>query len=68
MFIHIKNYVASIFLALIFLSVAPNNAYAHGEKALEPFIRMRTIQWYDVQWTQASLKVNDEVVVTGYLL
>lgn len=65
MFIHIKNYVASIFLALIFLSVAPNNAYAHGEKALEPFIRMRTIQWYDVQWTQESLKVNDEVVVTG---
>jgi methane/ammonia monooxygenase subunit B len=38
---------------------------AHGEKALEPFIRMRTIQWYDVQWSKQKFNVNDEVTVTG---
>lgn len=38
---------------------------AHGEKALEPFIRMRTIQWYDVHWSKQKLNVNDEVSVSG---
>lgn len=41
------------------------SAQAHGEKALEPFIRMRTIQWYDVQWSTQKFKVNDEVSVSG---
>jgi methane/ammonia monooxygenase subunit B len=40
-------------------------AMAHGEKNLEPFIRMRSIQWYDVQWSKQKLNVNDEVVITG---
>jgi methane/ammonia monooxygenase subunit B len=40
-------------------------AEAHGEKALEPFIRMRTIQWYDVQWSTQKFNVNEEVSVTG---
>lgn len=40
-------------------------AYAHGEKALEPFIRTRTIQWFDVQWSNPNVSVNDEVAVTG---
>jgi len=38
---------------------------AHGEKALEPFIRMRTIQWYDVQWDKKQFNVNEEVSVSG---
>jgi len=38
---------------------------AHGEKALEPFIRMRTIQWYDVQWSKQKFNVNEEISVTG---
>jgi len=40
-------------------------AQAHGEKALEPFIRMRTIQWYDVQWSTQKFNVDDEVSVSG---
>ncbi|TAN50028.1 MAG: methane monooxygenase/ammonia monooxygenase subunit B [Methylococcaceae bacterium] len=40
-------------------------AHAHGEKALEPFIRMRTIQWYDVSWSNPTVEVNDAVTVTG---
>jgi methane/ammonia monooxygenase subunit B len=38
---------------------------AHGEKNLEPYVRMRTIQWYDVQWSKQKFNVNDEVTVTG---
>ena len=38
---------------------------AHGEKALEPFIRMRTIQLYDVQWDKQKFNVNEEVSVSG---
>ena len=56
-------------LALIGLTVLSglpmSSAQAHGEKALEPFIRMRTIQWYDVQWSTQKFNVDDEVSVSG---
>lgn len=56
-------------LALLCLNVlsvlSVPTAQAHGEKALEPFIRMRTIQWYDVQWSTQKFNVNDEVSVSG---
>jgi methane/ammonia monooxygenase subunit B len=56
-------------LALIGLTVLSglpmSSALAHGEKALEPFIRMRTIQWYDVQWSTQKFNVDDEVSVSG---
>jgi methane/ammonia monooxygenase subunit B len=56
-----------ILLGLIFsvyiLTMQP--VMAHGEKALEPFIRMRTIQWYDVQWSKQKLNVNEEISVSG---
>jgi len=61
----IKNLLATVCLAVSCLAVAPHNAYAHGEKALEPFIRMRTIQWYDVRFSQDTLAVNGEVAITG---
>jgi methane/ammonia monooxygenase subunit B len=60
-----KTLLGIFCLWLCGLTPAPNGAAAHGEKALEPFIRMRTIQWYDVQWSQEKLNVNDEVVITG---
>ena len=60
-----KNLLGIFCLGLFGLTVAPNAVYAHGEKSLEPFIRMRTIQWYDVRWSQDKLRVNDEVVITG---
>ena len=60
-----KALLGILFLILWGLTFAPNTALAHGEKALEPFIRMRTIQWYDVMWSKDKLNVNDEVVITG---
>jgi methane/ammonia monooxygenase subunit B len=42
-------------------------ASAHGEKSQPAFMRMRTIQWYDLKWSTDKLKVNDEMTVTGKL-
>lgn len=52
-------------IALTGLMVGSPTVSAHGEKALEPFIRTRTIQFYDVAWSKPEMQVNDEVVVTG---
>ena len=62
---HFKSWLLAL-IALTVLSGFPlSSAQAHGEKALEPFIRMRTIQWYDVQWSTQKFNVNDEVSVSG---
>lgn len=57
-----------MFLTLImsvYLISSIQPVMAHGEKNLEPFVRMRTIQWYDVHWSTQKLNVNDEVTVSG---
>jgi methane/ammonia monooxygenase subunit B len=38
---------------------------AHGERSQEPFLRMRSIQWYDMKWGPATTKVNDIAYMTG---
>jgi len=64
-----KNLIKTWLLLLTGLSLLAildmSPALAHGEKALEPFIRMRTIQWYDVQWSTQKFNVNQEVSVSG---
>ena len=40
-------------------------AAAHGERSQEPFLRMRTIQWYDMKWGPETTKVNDFAAMTG---
>lgn len=52
-------------ILLLTLCVIASGAHAHGERALEPFVRMRTIQWYDIAWTKSDIKVNDEMVMSG---
>jgi methane/ammonia monooxygenase subunit B len=44
---------------------AASPALAHGERAQEPFLRMRTVQFYDTAWSATKVKVNDEVIITG---
>lgn len=61
----INKYSGVLFGLLAALALIPSTASAHGEKALEPFIRMRTIQWYDVQWSKSDLRVNGELAITG---
>ena len=52
-------------LAFATLAGTMSIAFAHGEKAQEPFLRMRTIHWFDVEWTKDTLAVNDVMSITG---
>src|SRR5690348_18126372 len=54
--------LAALGLALT-LDIQP--AAAHGERSQEPFLRMRTIQWYDMKWGPETTKVNDIATMTG---
>jgi methane/ammonia monooxygenase subunit B len=62
----IRRIILCALAALTLLpAIAPLPAMAHGERATEPYIRTRTVQWYDVKWTTDKINVNDTVTVTG---
>jgi methane/ammonia monooxygenase subunit B len=44
-------------------AIAP--ASAHGEKSQQAFLRMRTLNWYDVQWSKTTVNVNEELILSG---
>jgi methane/ammonia monooxygenase subunit B len=45
--------------------LASLDALAHGERAQEPYLRTRTVQFYDVQFDRAKIAVNEEFTITG---
>ncbi|MBT9599056.1 MAG: methane monooxygenase/ammonia monooxygenase subunit B [Vitreoscilla sp.] len=55
--------------ALLWICVAvgciPVPALAHGERSTEPYIRTRSLHWYDVTWSADKVKVNESVIVEG---
>lgn len=51
-------------LALLALLVC-GSALAHGERAQEPYLRTRTVQFYDVQYDRNKVAVNETFTVTG---
>jgi methane/ammonia monooxygenase subunit B len=62
---HLVKFLLSICCVFSVYLINVQTVMAHGEKALEPFIRMRTIQWYDVQWSKQAFNVNEEISVSG---
>jgi len=40
-------------------------ASAHGEKSQAAFMRMRTIHWFDLNWSKESVAVNENVEISG---
>jgi methane/ammonia monooxygenase subunit B len=40
-------------------------AFAHGERSQEPFLRMRTVNWYDTKWVGKTTAVNDLAYLKG---
>ncbi|HXW70918.1 MAG TPA: bacterial ammonia monooxygenase, subunit AmoB [Methylocella sp.] len=52
-------------VALTMAATVP--AAAHGEKSQAAFLRMRTLSWYDLKWSKASVTVNEEYEITGKL-
>lgn len=54
---------ACLVIAACLLDVRP--AAAHGEHNLEPFVRMRSVAFFDVRFSHDALAVNETMTVTG---
>jgi methane/ammonia monooxygenase subunit B len=66
----LKDRIAHWSFVGLLLAVAATSFYApaasaHGEKSQAAFMRMRTIHWYDLNWSKEKVNVNDEVEITG---
>lgn len=55
--------LAAIAAAATLIGATP--ASAHGERSQQAFLRMRTLNWYDVKWSKTEVNVNDEMEITG---
>lgn len=47
------------------IAVTAGTAWAHGERSQEPFLRMRTITFFDNQWDKKSVKPGETMQLTG---
>ncbi len=66
----IKDKVAKLsFVALLVTMTAAifytPAASAHGEKSQAAFMRMRTIHWFDLNWSKDEVAVNDTMTISG---
>ena len=60
-----RRYVLSALLAgALVVTLAPA-AHAHGERAQEAFLRMRTVSWVDVNFSSDHVKQGETFTVTG---
>lgn len=66
----IKDKVAKLsFVALLVTMTAAifytPTASAHGEKSQAAFMRMRTIHWFDMNWSKEEVAINDTMSISG---
>jgi methane/ammonia monooxygenase subunit B len=66
----LKDKVAKLsFVALLITLTAAMfytpTASAHGEKSQAAFMRMRTIHWFDLNWSKEEVPVNDTMTISG---
>ncbi len=54
-----------LLLVLMATFMLVNNAYAHGEKAQQAGLRMRTLNWFDTEIYPRELSVNDKLTIKG---
>lgn len=52
-------------LIVVLVTLSATQAFAHGEKAQQPALRMRTVHWFDVDVSTRKLDVNQILVVKG---
>jgi len=69
----LKDKVAKLSFVALLLSLSAAIFYtptasAHGEKSQAAFMRMRTIHWFDLNWSKAQVAVNDTMEITGKFL
>ena len=66
----IKDKVAKLSFVALLIAVSTAMFYtpaasAHGEKSQAAFMRMRTIHWFDLNWSKAVVRVNDTMEISG---
>jgi methane/ammonia monooxygenase subunit B len=66
----IKDKVAKLsFVALLVTMTAAifytPTASAHGEKSQAAFMRMRTIHWFDLNWSKEEVAINETMSISG---
>jgi methane/ammonia monooxygenase subunit B len=66
----IKDKVGKLSFVALLIAVTTATFYAptasaHGEKSQAAFMRMRTIHWFDLNWSKEELKVNDTMTISG---
>ncbi|MDY6943605.1 MAG: bacterial ammonia monooxygenase, subunit AmoB [Pseudomonadota bacterium] len=57
--------LALLGLLIVLMQLPVATVYAHGERAQQASLRMRTINWFDVDVYPREVKVNDIVTVKG---
>ena len=58
------SFVALLVTVTAAMFYAPT-ASAHGEKSQAAFMRMRTIHWFDLNWSKDTVPVNDTMTISG---
>lgn len=66
----IKDKVGKLSFVALLLAMAATVLYtpaasAHGEKSQAAFMRMRTIHWFDLNWSKDEVAVNDTMTISG---
>jgi len=66
----IKDKVAKLSFVALLITVTAAMFYAptasaHGEKSQAAFMRMRTIHWFDMNWSKEEVNVNDTMTISG---
>jgi len=69
----IKDKVAKLSFVALLAATSASMLYtpaasAHGEKSQAAFMRMRTIHWFDLNWSKEELAVNDTMTISGKFL
>ena len=66
----LKDKVAKLSFVALLISITAEMFYtptasAHGEKSQAAFMRMRTIHWFDLNWSKEEVPVNDTMTISG---
>jgi methane/ammonia monooxygenase subunit B len=60
-----RRFVWSALLAGALLVGSAPAAFAHGERAQEAFLRMRTVAWVDTTYSRTTVKQGETFVISG---
>src|SRR5262249_54945540 len=61
----VHTLVSASMLALLVALGTAGVAFAHGERAQEGFLRMKTVAWEDVKFSSESVKQGEQLIITG---